>query len=235
MWQFQKAIEGIAQACDTFQIPVTGGNVSFYNETEGAAVHPTPVLGVVGIIPDLAKAVSPGFKKEEALIVLLGENKEELGASEYLRYLFDLEKGQPPQIDLDKEKEVQDLCLEAIAQELLLSAHDTSEGGLLICLAECSFLSEKKIGFQIHIDDEIRSEVLLFGETQSRIVVSVDEDSIDTLMNLADKSGVSAQVIGKTGGEQILVHHHDQKLIDIPVKTAFDSWKLAIPAKFKVK
>jgi phosphoribosylformylglycinamidine synthase len=235
MWQFQQAIEGIAQACNMFHIPITGGNVSFYNETEGASVHPTPVIGVVGIIPDLTKAVSPGFKGEETPIVLLGENREELGASEYLRFLFDQEKGQPPQIDLEKEKKVQDLCLETISQELLLSAHDTSEGGLLLCLAECSFHSEKKIGCQIHLDDDIRTDALFFGETQSRIVVTVRAKNLDQLMYLAEKRNVHAKVIGKTGGEQILVHHHDKKSVDIPVETAFRSWKKSIPEKFKMK
>jgi phosphoribosylformylglycinamidine synthase len=234
MWQFQKAIDGISQACSIFQIPVTGGNVSFYNETEGAAVHPTPVLGVVGIIPDLSKAVSPGFKGEETSIVLLGENEEELGASEYLRYIFGLEKGQPPQIDLNNEKKVQDLCLEAISQELILSAHDTSEGGLLTCLAECCFLSGNKIGCEIHMDDEIRTDALLFGETQSRIVVTVDKKNLSLLLKLAEKCGVRAQVIGKTGGEQILVYHQDQKQVDISVKAAFNVWKNSIPEKFKV-
>jgi phosphoribosylformylglycinamidine synthase len=235
MWQFKEVIEGIAEACKKFEIPVTGGNVSFYNETEGASVYPTPVLGVVGIIEDVNKALSPGFKNEGDKVVLLGENKEELGASEYLKCLFNIEKGHPPQIDLDKERNIHELCLEAASRRIIESAHDVSEGGLAVCLAECCFLSPKKTGFSLDLQDKIRYDALLFGETQSRIVVSAKKQNIQKLLSLAKKRKVKATVLGKTGGERIKISCAEQKIIDIPVDEAYRAWKQAIPEIFKIK
>ena len=114
-----------------------------YNDTEGSSIYPTPVLGVVGIMEDTSKLVTPGFKEEGHPIILLGENKEELGASEYLKYIFNLAKGLPPQIDLHQEKRVQDACLEANSMGLLESAHDVSEGGLAISLAKKRTFSKR--------------------------------------------------------------------------------------------
>ena len=106
MWQFQETIEGIAEACRTFNIPVTGGNVSFYNDTEGLSIHPTPVLGIVGLVQDVDKSSSPGFKNSGDAIFLIGQTKDEIGASEYLKFIWELEKGQPPRIDLQFEKKI---------------------------------------------------------------------------------------------------------------------------------
>lgn len=235
MWQFKEVIEGIAEACEKFEIPVTGGNVSFYNDTEGASVYPTPVLGVVGIVEDVSRAASPGFKNKGDAVVLLGENKEELGASEYLKCLFNMEKGLPPQIDLKQEKNVHELCLEAVSRGIIESAHDVSEGGLAVCLAECSFLSPKKIGFALKLQDKIRRDALLFGETQSRIVVTAKKQNIQKLINLAKKIKVKAAVLGETKGERITISHLGKKIIDIPVDEAYRAWKQAIPQIFKIK
>ncbi|MBN1222067.1 MAG: phosphoribosylformylglycinamidine synthase subunit PurL [Candidatus Aminicenantes bacterium] len=235
MWQFQKVIDGIAEACGTFDIPVTGGNVSFYNDTEGESVHPTPVLGVVGILDDIDKALSPGFKQKGSSILLLGTNKEELGASEYLKHLHQQEKGIPPQIDLDEEKKVQRLCLEAASKRFLLSAHDVSEGGLAVCLSECSFLSKEKIGFRIDLDEDFRLDALLFGETQSRICVTTGEDHLEALVRLAGKIGVPAKVIGTTGGDSIIINHCGREVVNVPVTKAYKAWKKAIPEIFTMK
>ncbi len=235
MWQFKEVIEGIAESCKKFEIPVTGGNVSFYNDTEGISVYPTPVLGLVGIVEDASKAVSPGFKNEGDAVVLLGENKEELGGSEYLKCLFNLEKGLPPQVNLREEKNVQELCLEAISLGILESAHDVSEGGLAVCLAECSFLSPKKIGINLDLKDRIRRDALLFGETQSRIVVTVKKKNLQKLHDLAAKRKMKAEFLGETGGERITISHLEQKVIDIAVDKAYKAWKQAIAEIFKIK
>jgi phosphoribosylformylglycinamidine synthase len=235
MWQFQKVIEGISEACSVFDIPVTGGNVSFYNDTEGESVYPTPVLGVVGILLDKSKAVSPGFKREGSSIILLGKTKEELGASEYLKHLHQQEKGMPPQVDLDAEKKVQELCIAAIEEGLLQSAHDVSEGGLAVCLAECSFLSEGKVGFQVNLIDTIRTDALLFGETQSRICVTVEAENKVRLFQLAEEREVPAAVIGKTGGERIIIEQGGEEIINLPVAKAYQAWKRAIPSLFASK
>jgi phosphoribosylformylglycinamidine synthase II len=235
MWQFKEVVEGVAQACRAFNIPVTGGNISFYNDTEGISIYPSPVLGVVGIVDDVSKAVSPGFKKEGDSVVLLGKNKEELGCSEYLKCVFDMEKGIPPQIDLKEEKRIQEFCLEAISMGLVESAHDVSEGGLAVCFAECSLLSPQKIGFSLDLQDDVRRDALLFGETQSRIAVSSSSQKLQKLINLAKKRKVEATVLGKTGGDRIMIYHFNKKIIDIPVNEVYKAWKEAIPDNFRIK
>lgn len=234
MWQFERALEGIAEACRVFDIPVTGGNVSFYNETDGISIYPTPVLGIVGMVDDVTRAVSPGFKREGEAIVLLGENREELGASEYLRSILNMEKGVPPRIDLKEEKGVQEFCLKVISEGWVESAHDISEGGLAVCLAECSFLSREKIGFRMDLQDEIRPDALLFGESQSRIVLSIRKENLAKVLNLAEKRTVRASVLGQTGDQMMVIHHQGRKLIDIPVEDAFKAWKEAIPQVFRI-
>ena len=230
MWQFKEAIEGIAEACTAFDIPITGGNVSFYNETEGKPIHPTPVIGVVGIVDDVSRTASPGFKDEGRTIVLLGQNKEEIGATEYLKSLFHMEKGLPPQVDLEEEIRVQELCREAIALGILDSAHDLSEGGLAVCAAECCFLSRGGIGCQIDLNERLRPDALLFGETQSRILVSTQERNLLKLLTLARKRKVRASVIGTTGGENIVIRHLDHEMVSVPVAECFELWKGAIPS-----
>jgi len=235
MWQFAEAIEGIAEACKIFEIPVTGGNVSFYNDTEGVSIFPTPVLGVVGMVDDVAKAVSPGFKQDEDAVVLLGNNKEELGASEYLKFLFNLEKGIPPQIDLEEEKKVHEVCIEASSQGILQSAHDISEGGLALCLAESSFLSEENIGINVDLHDEMRPDALLFGESQSRIIVTVKTLDLQKLIELAQKNKVKATPIGTTGGKRIVISYNNQRIIDLTIEEAYRAWKDTIPEIFNIK
>lgn len=235
MWQFHEVIEGIARACRAFEIPVTGGNVSFYNDTEGVSIYPSPVLGIVGKVEDITKVVGSGFREDGDPVVLLGKNKEELGASEYLKWVFHLEKGRPPQVDLEEEKRIQEFCLEAISIGILQSAHDISEGGLATCLAECAFLGGPRIGCRVDIPDEIRTDALLFGETQSRIIVTVKRPHLQELLDLAQKREVEARVMGKTGGDKLIIHHRSQKIIDLAVEQAFNIWKQAIPESFKIK
>ncbi|MFW6123852.1 MAG: phosphoribosylformylglycinamidine synthase subunit PurL [Acidobacteriota bacterium] len=233
MWQFQEAVEGIAQACQFFNIPVTGGNVSFYNDTEGTSIYPTPVLGVVGMIDDLNNLTTPEFKEPENIIILLGENKEELGASEYLKKIHNQKSGPLPEIDLEKEKTVQAFCLEAISKGMLKSAHDLSEGGLAQCLAECCVMGKNRIGCQINLNDKIRTDALLFGETQSRILISLQGKYLNSFIGLARKRKVPFSVIGKTGGENFSIKHLGKTVIDIPVQKIFSSWKISIPDYFK--
>jgi phosphoribosylformylglycinamidine synthase II len=235
MWQFQKTIKGIAQGCRTFGIPITGGNVSFYNETNGISIYPTPVLGIVGMVDDREQIIGPALQNEADILILVGENKEELGASEYLKTIHHKEKGIPPQIDLEEEKRIQDFCLETISLGLVESAHDVSEGGLACCLAESSFLSEKRTGMNVNLQDEIRSDAVLFGETQSRIVITSKSHSHEQILDLARERQVRVAVIGKTGGDRIVISHRDKKLIDVPVDEALKAWRNAIPEIFAIK
>jgi phosphoribosylformylglycinamidine synthase II len=235
MWQFKEVVEGMAEACRAFSIPVTGGNVSFYNDTEGVSIYPTPVLGVVGVVDDISKAVSPGFKRTSDVIVLLGENKEELGASEYLRTVLNTEKGLPPRINLEVEKKVHDLCLEAISRGLIRSAHDLSEGGLAVTVAECSLWSRSKIGCLVDLEQNIRPDALLFGESQSRIVVSTAPSNLSALLRLAKTKSIRAEVIGKAQGRRMIVRHAGREIINLPVGSLYQSWKNAIPQAFSMR
>ncbi len=235
MWQFKEVVEGISEACLAFDIPITGGNVSFYNETDGDSIQPTPVLGIVGIIPDIDKSIGPGFTDQGEIIVLLGENRDGIGGTAYLKSQFQLEKGRPPQINLEEEKRVQELCLEAIGERLLSSAHDVSEGGIALCLIECAFLSAQKIGCSVRLSENIRADSLLFGETQSRILVTAPSQYLSRLLDLAKDKGVSAKKIGVTGGTNIKIDHQDNTLIDLDIQTAFQAWKQAIPELFKIR
>ena len=234
MWQFKKVIEGMAEACRVFEIPVTGGNVSFYNDTEGTSIHPTPVLGVVGLIDDLDKLVGPGFQEDGDIIVLLGENKEELGGSEYLRTVHGLEKGRPPGIDLERERAVQDFCREAIGRGFIRSAHDLSEGGLAVCAAECCFLSGTMVGCVIGLEDTFRPDALLFSETQSRLLVSTAARNLPQLLKLAEERAVPAKAIGQAGGKEFIIRRGGRELIRLPVQQIHDVWKKALPESLSV-
>jgi phosphoribosylformylglycinamidine synthase II len=234
MWQFREVVEGMAEACRAFSIPVTGGNVSFYNDTEGVSIYPTPVLGVVGVVDDISKAVSPGFKGTSDVIVLLGENKEELGASEYLKTVLNIEKGLPPLVNLEVEKKVHDLCLEAISRGFIRSAHDLSEGGLAVTVAECSLWSRSKIGCLLELEENIRPDALLFGESQSRIVVSTAPSNLSALLRLAKTKSIRAKVIGKAQGRRMIVRQAGREMINLPVASLCQAWKNAIPRAFSI-
>ncbi len=234
MWQFERVVKGIAEACRVFNIPVTGGNVSFYNDTEGVSIFPTPLLGIIGVVEDVSRAVSPGFKKEGETLLLLGENSEELGASEYLKCILNMEIGIPPHIDLKEEKRIQEFCIDSISAGWIESAHDVSEGGLAVCLAECSFLSKKMIGFEVDIDDDIRLDALLFGEGQSRIVLTCNKQNLQKILDLAKKRKIKISIIGTTGGKWMVISHRNKKIINIPVKEAFKAWKQSIPETFRI-
>lgn len=234
MWQFRMVIEGMAEACRVFGIPVTGGNVSFYNDTEGVSIHPTPVLGVVGLIEDLDKSVGPGFERNGKNIVLLGETKEEFGGSEYFRIVHGLERGRPPGIDLRQEKAVQEFCREAIAEGLIRSAHDLSEGGLAVCAAECCLLSSQQTGCVLSLDDRIRPDAWLFAESQSRILVGVSDQNLPRLLKRAEEKGITAEAIGRTGGEEFVIRLGGREAVRLPVEKLYETWKEAVPRALSV-
>ncbi len=218
-WTFYEAVMGMGKACEVLETPVTGGNVSFYNEDtdQKRAVYPTVVVGMVGLIEDLKQITTPWFKKEGDLIVLLGKNKyaggvsasggAELGGSEYLKVIHNLVKGKPPQIDLNFEKRVQGTCLEAIRTGIIKSAHDCSDGGLATALAECCITNPDRIfGAKINLSDTIRTDALLFGETQSRIVLSLANDSLKKLEKIARNYKVPCEVIGEVTTDRLIIN-----------------------------
>jgi phosphoribosylformylglycinamidine synthase II len=235
MWQFEQAIDGLAEACRAFEIPVTGGNVSFYNDTEGASIYPTPVLGIVGLIKDVGRTAGPAFKKEGDVIVLLGETRDEIGGSQYLRIIHGRERGRPPTIDLAGEKKTHELCIAAIERGLLHSAHDVSDGGLAVCVAESGILSRQKLGCALELADGLRADAQLFGESQSRIVVSLSRSRLPELRKLAARKKVMLSVIGRVGGRDIVVRRAGRQVLKVPVERLFKAWESAIPRVFSIR
>ena len=235
MWQLAEAIRGIGDACRALEIPITGGNVSLYNETEGEAIHPTPVLGVVGLLDDATRTVTRQFKSAGAEVVLLGGNRGELGGTEYLSLLHNYVGGPPPDLDLASERALQRLVIHAIRAGLIESAHDCAEGGLAITLAECCF--DGGLGVEVDVPlvgetpDAFRVNATLFGETASRIVVSARATSLDALLDEARAHGVPADVIGRVGGDRIRVSVDGRNVIDVAIADAERAWTTAIEEK----
>jgi phosphoribosylformylglycinamidine synthase II len=226
-WQFEKAVDGMSEACLALNAPVIGGNVSFYNERSGDAIYPTPTVGMVGLITDVDHITTQHFKGEGDVIILLGETFAELGGSEYQKLVTGGICGRPPQLDLQKEASLQQLVLKAIRQGLVKSAHDLSEGGLGVALAESCFGQE--IGATVELATELRTDVALFSESQSRILLSVAAGDTDSVLAMASELGVSAQVIGTTGGERLVVKVNGGEAINAPLSDLKAAWKDAIP------
>jgi phosphoribosylformylglycinamidine synthase len=225
MWQFSKVIDGMRDACQHFQVPITGGNVSFYNETEGVGIFPTPVVGLVGILEDRNLRVTHHFKEKGDLIFLLGETTEEMGASEFLKVVHGRIDGKPPKLELDSESAVQELVRTAAARGLLRSAHDLSDGGLGVALAESLFgpLGET-MGAAVSLETRRRAEAVLFSESQSRILVSVAPRNARELERLAEDAGVPLSRLGVTGGETLEVRVNGERAIARPAGSLREEW-----------
>ena len=223
MWQFSQAILGMREACLALGVPVVSGNVSFYNETEGVSIHPTPTVAMVGLLDDVERIATPWFKEEGDLVVLLGANRGELGGSEYLKVVHDRVAGKPPRVDLTLERGVQRTCRAAVEAGLLSSAHDVSEGGLAVALAEACF-GDPGIGAVIELEPEGRADIFLFGESHSRIVVSLKETDYGRLQEIASREGVPAAVIGRAGGSRLVIGD----LVQAPVERLQNLWSTAL-------
>ncbi len=225
-WQFKQAALGISEACRALNTPVVSGNVSFNNENPKGSVDPTPIVGMVGLIKDKAKIVTQYFKGSRDVILLLGKNRQELGGSEYLKTVHGLKKGRSPAIDLKLEKSVQKTASEAIAKGLVRSAHDCSEGGIAVALAECCISTpKKKTGAVINLAyGKIRKDALLFGESQSRIVLSAKGKDIKKIIQIARKNKTPVAIIGRTGGNRLVIND----LICISVNELHKTWSNAL-------
>ena len=225
-YQFTRCAEGMAKACRELNTPVTGGNVSFYNENPKGAIDPTAVVGMVGLIDDINFISTPWFKRKGDLILLLGESKEEIGGSEYLYFIHNLKKGTPPSLDLNKEKSIQETCLEVIKKGLVSSAHDCSEGGLAVALAKCCIGSiEERFGADVELFTSIRDDALLFGETQSRILLSCSPKNLPKIEEIAQKNKVRCQRLGKVTKDKLIIKRGGKILIDTGVDKLFKIWE----------
>jgi phosphoribosylformylglycinamidine synthase len=235
MWQFVLAIEGMKDACEHFKIPIVSGNVSFYNETNGLSIYPTPMLGMVGLIEQADRAMTQWFRNDGDVILLLGKTRDDLGGSEYLKVLHYREQGSPPFLSLETEKALHDFVLNVIHEGLVQSAHDCSDGGLAVALAECCVSAPgKKRGAVVKLGlDSLRRDALLFGESQSRIILSVKPDVAESVLNRSWDAGVPAGKIGTVGGDRFVIDVEKGQWsegcrIDLPVDDVSDRWANAI-------
>jgi phosphoribosylformylglycinamidine synthase II len=233
MWSFSEVIDGITEACEAFETPIISGNVSFYNETEGRGILPTPTIGMVGLIEDTRKIITQGFKTEGDLIAVFGETGEDLAASEYAQTILGfstdelIENGVVPSIDLDLEKRVQKTCLESADKFLLKSAHDCADGGLAVAVAESCFssLNREAAGAEIELNDEnLTARALLFGETPSRIVVSFAPENAEKIQSIAAENNCPFAVIGKVSGENLNIKTNGENVISASVSDLEIVW-----------
>ena len=243
MWSFSEVIDGIAEACKAFSTPVVSGNVSFYNETEGRGILPTPVIGMVGLVEDVRRVVQAGFKNENDVIALLGETGDDLSLSEYAARVegFTTEelisRGRVPPVDLERERAVQNVCLEAAEAGLLQSAHDCSDGGLAVTLAESCFssLNHGAIGAEVELEGPLAVRSLLFSETPSRIVISFASSVAENLKGIARRRNCPFTIIGRTRGERLKIKVNGASAVDTLVAKLEDVWRSALPRKLRAE
>jgi phosphoribosylformylglycinamidine synthase len=224
MWEFAEAVRGMGDACRALGTPVVSGNVSFYNETAGeGAIPPTPTIGMLGLLEDVRRAVRIAFRAEGDAIFLLGDAPGELGASEYLAVCFGLERGSPPALDLSRERALCGLLVEAAELGLLCSAHDVSEGGLAVALAECSIASG--LGLEARLPGTLRADLRLFGETAGRAVVTLAPGREGELAALAERAGIPIFPIGRVGGARIRI----EPGLDLELELARQTFERSLP------
>jgi phosphoribosylformylglycinamidine synthase II len=223
MWQFAESIRGIADACRALETPVTGGNVSFYNESGGSAIWPTPVIGILGLLEDHRLLVRPGFDVPGLLVYLLGETLAELGGSEFAEVVLGVVAGHPPALDLERERSLHRLLVEGARRDLLESAHDCGDGGLAIALAESAIAGGQ--GFAISLPGDLPEHVTLFAESASRAVVSIELSRAAELEDLAAELHVPFARLGETGGPRMVFDTR----FEIEVDEARAAYEDAIP------
>ena len=216
MWQFAEAVRGLTDGCRELGLPVTGGNVSFYNQTADVAIHPTPVVGVLGVIDDVAVRVRSGWADPDLILLLAGTTRDELGGSEWAHVTHGHLGGLPPAVDLPAERALAGLLATAAGEGLLAAAHDLSEGGLAQALAEGCL--RHGVGAQVDLAvpagrDGVDAFTLLFSESTARVLLAVPADHLARVRQLAEAAGVPIARLGRTGGSELSVEHE----FDLPV------------------
>ncbi|MCK8489148.1 phosphoribosylformylglycinamidine synthase subunit PurL [Paenibacillus sp. MBLB2552] len=226
-WQMERSVDGMAEACRVLDTPVIGGNVSLYNENTKGAIYPTPVVGMVGLVHDTDHITTQGFKSAGDIVFLLGETKAELGGSELQAVVHGVVEGRPPQLDLDVEKKLLGAVLTAIQGGLVRSAHDLSEGGLAVALAESCISGG--IGAKVDVASELRSDFALFSESQSRILLSASPEKAEALEKRLAERGVPAARIGVVEGLELNVAVNGTGVLNKPVEQLKRVWEDVIP------
>ncbi|MFN2500179.1 MAG: phosphoribosylformylglycinamidine synthase subunit PurL [Pyrinomonadaceae bacterium] len=237
MWTFSEVIDGMAEACRVFNTPVVSGNVSFYNETEGRGILPTPVIGMIGLVEDVRRVVQPGFKQSGDLIALLGITADDLSISEYAAVIDGVSTeemvagGAVPLIDLEVERVVQDVCLAAAEAGLVTAAHDCSDGGLAVALAECCFssLNRQSTGAKIALPGSLPPAVTLFSESPSRIIISFAASARAEIETIAQRANCPLSVVGEVSGSELQIKVGDERVISANVSELESSWRGSLP------
>ncbi|HEY3173346.1 MAG TPA: phosphoribosylformylglycinamidine synthase subunit PurL [Thermoanaerobaculia bacterium] len=225
MGQFEAAVRGLADACRVLCLPVVSGNVSFYNETDGLAIPPTPTVGMVGLLEDVSRRVGLALRREGDVVALLGETKDELGASEYLRTVHGRDDGPCPEVNLEAERRLVDLLVRLAEEGLLASAHDVSDGGLAVALAECAMKSG--LGAEISLEETIRPSALLFGETTGRALITFPSGKERPIGEAAAATGVPFRAIGRVGGAALSLRIAGRVSIEEDVASLREIWTTA--------
>ncbi len=239
MWEFSETIDGLTEACQIFDTPVTGGNVSFYNETLGQSILPTPIIGMVGMIENVADAMTTNFRGEGRTIAVLGEDQvsggelnvdrqKQLGffSSEYFKVQGGMSGGEPPEIDLALEKRVQQCCLALLRRRLMESAHDISEGGFLLAILESAFgSSNQNLGFCLELETALPPEIFLFEESPSRIIFSLEEKHLAPGREIAGEYGLSLTRVGMTQPDWVEIGVNHRAILRCQVKEFFQAWR----------
>ncbi len=240
MWQFSQTIDGITKACEELEIPITGGNVSFYNETLGEGIYPTPVLGVVGIIDDVRKTAKMPFAAAERTIVLLrageaadiNDVESEFGSSEYAKEILGSVWGYPPELDLEKEAALQKSVIQIIQQGLVDSVHDCADGGLGVALAEKAFANG--LGARVNlVSNGLPAEFVLFGEDASRILISCDPANVSRIQQAAEQYGIAADVLGETIADQLEISLDGKAVVSASVSDLKSAYESALEAALR--
>ena len=223
-WQLREAVEGVAEACRAFGTPITGGNVSLYNESPTGVVDPTPTIAMVGLIDDEKHITTQWFKDEGDVIILIGNIGSELGGSQFLKVCHGRKEGPPPHVDLNLELKVQSVLRDLIRRGLVKSAHDCSEGGLAVALTESCFNPKKLLGAEIDVGaGHTPAATVLFNESQSRIVISVASGNLENTIAMLRERDVPFQQVGRVVGDQLRIQVNDQKLA-WPIADLYDDW-----------
>lgn len=243
MWSFSEVVDGMAEACRALGTPVVSGNVSFYNETEGRGILPTPVIGMVGLIEDVRRTIQPGFKNHGDVIALLGTTQDDLSTSEYAVSVggattVELEaSGRVPELDLEREHSVQNACLEAAEAGLLTAAHDCADGGLAVALAELCFssLGREAIGARVDLEGTLSPTALLFSESPSRIVVSFEQAVVDQIREIAERHNAPFTILGRVGGNSLRVVVDEQEILNADITDLESAWRNGLSQKLEAE
>jgi len=243
MWAFSEVIDGMAEACKAFNTPVVSGNVSFYNETEGRGVLPTPVIGMIGLIEDVKRVIQPGFKKAGDLIALLGTTRDDLSISEYaatieVKTLSDMiNNGRVPTLDLEFERAAQTACLRAAEASLLESAHDCSDGGLAVAIAEDCFssLNRRSVGADVDLTGDYDLTSRLFAETPSRIVISFDESVQRDIQEITAAANCPMKILGRVGSNRLRIQSDGEEVVNLTIAEMENAWRSSLKQKLQAE